>query len=1761
MAKGNLGINVKVNLESEKAVNARLKQLADRVGKNNPIKLQVDTAQVNKALSNIEKQSKKIELNSLDSTAKQSAQSVQHVSNNMKNLSSETKEFGTNLSRVFQKFSIWYLMAGVVTDLFGELRDGVQTVADIDRAVTTMNVTMDMSTSTVNDTKDAIVDFALEMKTSAQNVYDAMQIYANMNETLDEMKEKSEATIVLSNLTGNDISQSADALQGLQNQFKLTSDDAMYMADVLTKLGAETNLEFSRAVNSMSDAVARGGSSASEAGLSMEQYLSTVVTLTEQTRLAGSTVSTGLRTMFARISRVTELEGEELSKIEGAFKNVGLNIRDTNGEFKDMWTILTETSNKWDELTDAERSYIAEQSAGVRRKDMFISMMNNFGLVTERATDAVNAQGFAMERQEIYADSLAGHLATLKGTINELWTDVFSADELKDFTDIGVSLVKSFGTVLKAVDALASAFGGLDGAIPAILSITMARSIIPMLSKGLLNITASLREQDKVLKSIDLTKHMSEEQLTEYNKTNVAIEKLNAELDEMYAQQLTLNDAYARRNQLEKEINMIKAEGNGAFGNQLKELQLIDNEIAGYEMLEAQIKDVQAQKNKLVLTNKLSENQVKNQLNLEKTAKMATTGAFAMMSAFQGLNYVLEDGISAGERASRTFDSLGNTLLMIPNPWFMLGGAVSKVIGAIIENTTEAEKVVTESLDNMASNLKSTADSISDVRSIASEYSRLAQNAMNVGVENLGTDEYNELMEVMQQFADVMPSIVTGYDAMGNALIPLNMNSERAIELLQEQIKAEQELYDMRKAERQEELTNSKNDMESRIQELQATIDENQALIERYEDEKRRGEESGDRVNEVLHYQAVAEFQEVIGGASQEMLQLKADLAGVNIELESLNGWADDASTGISKLALTAEDVAVGFKSAKDSFAEATDGINDLIALSDSVGTDGMTAENLSKVIDLYPDLINQMNDEEAIKARLAKEIQKQIDLQETYYKQLLERSTDYYQTVLEEGNTYLETLADQYGVDLKNAQSLADAKYQIEVTLKNKLASLWSEYYNASTGKYTDEYYDLYSYDRDKAEMIAEDVETALQGIQDALSIVDQTTFEKAVDKIDFTELYKIGDDGSYKSPLQSIRELVDLFAETNAQLSELSEKQKELARVRSVMPDTDSRMVDVLKQENALYKEQQKLIHSQANTYRFVMEDARRVIESNGIDFLGDDVDFEAYSTKIVELNKQIYSASGDAQSRLKDQLSSLQTAFKDYVNAQTKSIPALKNEWRELYQSITENELAINRLNVTAFDKKLEELSNAMDMLGEDDTIGNLEAKTALFNETQTELAKKLRTVAQLMGTYQAELESLDETTEAGAIKAGMLRSELEALNETKVEIQLEIKENYTEDRERMYSAIQELEEQLLDVVKKRLEEQADLEDKAYDDRIEKLDAEKEKWEELYDARIKALEDEQASEDHQESINDLIKEQQELQDELNKLSMDDSREASAKRKEVEESLAKVQKELADETRDYQFDQAVEAIESEKEAKLESIDEQVTAEEERHEAELDRLAELNTQQALYAEAHKIMMSQEYGEISTMITDYQDEWGEGFSALGDNIKEGMLANLREALDIMEQLDYGYDGGTLQVGQSIDDLVAQTATDALQTVLKLPELASMSDSDYIDYANNKLAYELTNDQTTKEILASLNEAIRDKYDDITADSFSYLDLANYGQSSKVSSGALSSLAVESLLTVNGNVDRDTLPELQTLVEQALAKLQTQLNLNGIYRPL
>lgn len=199
-------------------------------------------------------------------------------------------------------------------------------------------------------------------------------------------------------------------------------------------------------------------------------------------------------------------------------------------------------------------------------------------------------------------------------------------------------------------------------------------------------------------------------------------------------------------------------------------------------------------------------------------------------------------------------------------------------------------------------------------------------------------------------------------------------------------------------------------------------------------------------------------------------------------------------------------------------------------------------------------------------------------------------------------------------------------------------------------------------------------------------------------------------------------------------------------------------------------------------------------------------------------------------------------------------------------------------------------------------------------------------------------------------------------IESLANTAIEGIGQTAENCGDELEKMKTGIDDILKYVMDMLKHRIQQQ-----------VEALEGLKDAYGEIIDLRKEALDAAKQEAEYEDKVSEKVKQIAKLQERINALALDDSRDAQAQKVKLEEEMAELQKELADDQSDYAVDKQKEtlddmqkAYEKEKDAEIKALEETISSYQKLYDLAIDYISE--NWESLYDTL--ISWNSEYGSV-----------------------------------------------------------------------------------------------------------------------------------------------------------------------------------------------
>lgn len=336
--------------------------------------------------------------------------------------------------------------AFAVQKLTQSLRQVYQNVKDIDSAMTQLQIVTGSTDTQMTEFLGNATKLAKQLGVSVKDVLGSIETFSRLGYELGDASTLARFSTILSNVAGVDVGSATTGLTSIIKGYNMQASDAGHIADVLVQIGQK----YAISAGELLEAFERGGAALAASGTSFEKSAA-IFAAGNAALQDAATVGTAIKTVSARLrgskTELMELGEEYENAAEGASKYrqeiLNLTGKDImNGDqFKDTYDIFVEIASVWDDLSDETRARVAEILGGTRQLSVISSIITNIKDAENAYTDALNANGTALEANAIYLDSVEGRLNTMKAQFEEISSKVLSSNTVKNILAIGQDLL------------------------------------------------------------------------------------------------------------------------------------------------------------------------------------------------------------------------------------------------------------------------------------------------------------------------------------------------------------------------------------------------------------------------------------------------------------------------------------------------------------------------------------------------------------------------------------------------------------------------------------------------------------------------------------------------------------------------------------------------------------------------------------------------------------------------------------------------------------------------------------------------------------------------------------------------------------------------------------------------------------------------------------------------------------------------------------------------------------------------------------------------------------------------------------------------------------------------------------------------------------------------------------------------------------------------------------------------------------------------
>lgn len=430
----------------------------------------------------------------------------------IKETSGLTKLLGDDFAKIAAKQAAWQLLGAAVAAVSRSLKDALATMKEVDSELATVRKVTGMSAAETKALGEQAYSTASKYGVEANEYLESVGTFARAGykEAAQELGELA----IKTQLVGDTTAQMA-------SQFLLSTDAAWkYKGDIealslVLDEANEIDNKYATSIQKIAEGMPIVANVASMAGMTAEETMAALGTITATTQESGTKAATALRALILNILGDTTTEIEDgvtateesvktLSGILNKYAADAVKAAKASGELINPLEAIRALSEAYQngDLTQSDLYTIVEALGGKLRTNQLEALLQNYDMLVSMMQDMKNAAGSADDELAIMLDTWEKKTNILKNTWTEFVSHLIDTEAVKVGIDALTGAVElldtGLGRTIISVTALTAAAAALKTAWGWLKATEFAKafsSLLPSitaLKAGISSLTATM---------------------------------------------------------------------------------------------------------------------------------------------------------------------------------------------------------------------------------------------------------------------------------------------------------------------------------------------------------------------------------------------------------------------------------------------------------------------------------------------------------------------------------------------------------------------------------------------------------------------------------------------------------------------------------------------------------------------------------------------------------------------------------------------------------------------------------------------------------------------------------------------------------------------------------------------------------------------------------------------------------------------------------------------------------------------------------------------------------------------------------------------------------------------------------------------------------------------------------------------------------------------------------------------------------------------
>lgn len=371
-------------------------------------------------------------------------------------------DFGRAFGQIFEFAGAYGMIQNVAFEIPRQMWSAVR---DVDDAMTNLQMATGVNNEQAKELMNTYAQLGDQLKATSTDVATAATEYMKQGQSIADSNKLAQDSIILSKIGDLSSEDATKTITAAMKSYDLNIDEVMDFVDQISAV----DLVSATDVGGLAQAFNEVAANARQAGVSTQELLSYAAAIGETTQEGMASVGTSLNAIFSRmgnikLSRLKDYEtGEDLSNVETVLRGVGIQLRDSQDEFRDFDEVLDETASRWNSFSGVQQRAVAQAFSGTNHMNEFMVLMQQWDNVEKYIAEADNASGQSMEKYEAYTNSLSGKLEGFSNAFQSFSTSIGNSDVFKGLIDGATGFLNILTQIINVGGGLPVVLGAIGG--------------------------------------------------------------------------------------------------------------------------------------------------------------------------------------------------------------------------------------------------------------------------------------------------------------------------------------------------------------------------------------------------------------------------------------------------------------------------------------------------------------------------------------------------------------------------------------------------------------------------------------------------------------------------------------------------------------------------------------------------------------------------------------------------------------------------------------------------------------------------------------------------------------------------------------------------------------------------------------------------------------------------------------------------------------------------------------------------------------------------------------------------------------------------------------------------------------------------------------------------------------------------------------------------------------------------------------------------